>query len=243
MGQEDEGSGDEEVQDNNDDDDHGNDYDDSSSEDDDEDDNMPLGMILQMCLSQPNRNISQYMVVPGTLQRRNKATVLAELAGRGVNVSTDRGLRVRSAHADGDEIPFDPAEDDWMMSLGSDIAVHCDENNWIGKVISVKKKNGRKWTKYMRPVCLHEDRKSLGDLYVTCHYYTRVRSRSVEHGGLWAFKFDGSGPDPVHIHVMEIIGPVHLKYHPSSKLYTLDKKGARVLQAQSAGLTTWDPNA
>ena len=237
MDQEDEAGG-EEVQNNQDDDDHDDD-DDSSS--DDEDDNVPLGMILQMCLSQPNRNISQTMVVPGTLQRRHKESVLAELAGRGVNVSTDRGLRVRSAHAHGNEIPFNPAEDDWMMSLGSDIAVHCDGNNWIGKVISVKKKNGRRWTKYIRPVCLHEDRQSLGDLYVTCHYYTRVRS--VEHGGLLAFKFDGSGPDPVHIHVMEIIGPVQLKYHPSSRLYTLDKAGARILQAQSSGVTSWDPSA
>ena len=241
MDQEDE-AGEDAVQDDQDDDDDSDDNDDGGdSSSDDEDDNVPLGMILQMCLDQPSRNISQTIIVPGTLQRRHKATVLAELAGRGVNVSADRGLRVHGAHAHGSEIPFDPAEDDWMMSLGSDIAVHGEKNNWIGKVISMKKKNGKRWTKYTRPVCLHENRQSLGDLYVTCHYYSRVRS--AEHGSLLAFKFDGSGTDPVHIHVMEIIGPVQLKYHPSSRLYTLDKKGARILQVQSSGLTSWDPHA
>lgn len=92
---------------------------------------------------------------------------------------------MRSAHAHGNEIPFNPAEDDWMMSLGCDIAVHCDGNQWIGKVISVKKKNGRRWTKYTRPVCLHEDRQSLGDLdlYVTCHYILH----SGPFCGAWKF--------------------------------------------------------
>ena len=101
----------------------------------------------------------------------------------------------------------------------------------------MKKKNRKRWTKYTKPVVLHKDRTPLGDLYVTCHYYERVRS--TEHRNLMAFKFNRARAD--HIHVQEIICPVNMTYHQTSELYTLNMESVHILRTQSNGQTTWDP--
>jgi len=219
-----------------------NDTEDTSSDDDDDDDNVPLAALHAVAGVVPGEGISMSMSVPGG-GRRHKAAVLAELAGPQTTMSADRALRVQQGERE-HQRSFNPKSSNWVMALGTDIAIRYEAGNNIcmARVIGMRKRVKGRWVRYTQPVQLHEDRTKLGDLYVTCHYYKRVRGAA--RGGARArgpkvFSFNVSNSDENHVTM--VVSPVKLDYDERTKLFTLDPKCDEVIQAQLRGQTEWDP--
>jgi hypothetical protein len=222
---------------------------DAEDSDDDEDgDNVPLSALRAVGGVVPGENISMYMSVPG-VGRRHKAAVLQNLAGPGTSVSTDRGARVRQSSREQQPV-FNPATSRWVMGIGTDIAIRYEVGNNIcmARVISMRKRFKRSWVRYNRPVVLQEDRGTLGDLYVTCHYYKRVQGPAVGSGRQGrrsrgnapkVFSFNVSNCDENHVTM--VVCPVKLDYDETTRLYTLDKECNTVISAALRGQTEWDP--
>ena len=215
---------------------------DTEDSDDDEDgDNAPLAALRAVGGVVPGENINMYMSVPG-VGRRHKAAVLRDLAGPGFTVSTDRAVRVRQTARE-QQRDFSPATSKWVMAIGTDIAIRYEMGNNIcmARVISMRKRINKKWVRYNRPVVLEEDRRTLGDLYVTCHYYKRVQGSARGRGRtapkIFAFNISNSDEN----HVTMVVCPVKLDYDETTRLYTLDKECDAVISAALRGQTEWDP--
>ena len=148
---------------------------------------------------------------------------------------------------------FNPATSNWVMALGTDIAIRYEEGNNIcmARVIGMRKRVQRRWVRYTQPVLLCADRDQLGDLYVTCHYYKRVQRHAGVHGGRRqrgrarssvnqkVFTFSVANTDEHHVTM--IVCPVKLDYQETTGLYILDEDCDNVIRAQLRGQTEWDP--
>ena len=117
----------------------------------------------------------------------HKQTVCKQINQGRTKVSSDRGLRVMEAR----QIPvnvsgsrrFNIRDDDWVVGIHNDIAVQYDDTYAIGRIIRMRKRyaNGN-WRNCKKPVNIQEDRIPLGDLYVSCYWYTEKAGRRRGRG-------------------------------------------------------------
>ena len=116
--------------------------------------------------------ISQTIKVPYPPGVWHKAKVMAQINDGNLKLSADRGKRVlEQPHVN--RRPFNARTDEWLICLGTDVAVNFGNNIWLGRIERMRKRNKR-WTDYSLPVELGEDRTCLGDLRVQCRWYKRV---------------------------------------------------------------------
>jgi hypothetical protein len=147
-------------------------------------------------------------------------------------LSADRGLRVAQGRNDNNQAPpaFDAANDEWMMGIGTDIAVFYDKDNvWMGQIIRMRKRigSGRRHTEYKNPVVIDKDRTPLGDLQVQLFWYQRVSG-----GGAKEKRFKLKLGDFNEIHVETVICPITMTYTKSEDYYVLDPGTDRAIEAQ-----------
>ena len=227
----------------------GDEDDDDEDEDDDEnadDDNdggagVAAAFVQSFCASaDENHKIRQLIDCPGNI-RRHKAQMLVEFAGSGTTLSADRALRMQQTHEERRAV-FNVSTDNWIMALGSDIALRFASAKatepdivWYGKVLSMRKlggRDGKTWITYQDPVLLQNDRTKLGELFVTCFFYKRYGLREPP-----VYKFSEHDYEPYH--VKSVICPVKFTY--DKKLYTLDHQCYDIIKTQMGGKTTWAP--
>ena len=164
-------------------------------------------------------------------------------AGGSVIRTTDRCVRVQQGREEASPAPFNAAMDDWNMGIGSDIAIHFEEGNniFVGRVVQMRKRytNGR-YVKYKRSVILHEDREKLGDLFVSCMFYTRVRSALSNTERVFKLKDNNTtAMNYKEYHVTTVVCPLNLTYHVATESYLLDATGDDIINTQLGGNTTW----
>lgn len=216
---------------------------------------MPLDVIDQASMlvmvrgSEAMANdakISQKVRLPGRTNsdcsRVHKRTVCKWINDGRAKLSADRGLRVQQARqaglGHGDDGPvFNIREDDWSVGLHSDVAVMFGDNGCVGKIIRMRQKHGKRWVNYTRPVIIHNDRTPLGELYFTCHWYTRSR-RGLRND--MNFVFNQSSADEVH--VSSLVCPVNMTYDNATRMYTMDIEHARIVRRSLRGQVSWDPS-
>ena len=226
------------------------DEDNADDSDDSDDDNIPLAFMRAASVQAPAPKVSTMINTPGG--RRHKMAALQQLAGSGTTVSADRGMRARAAHAASRET-FDVATNDWVLGIGTDVAVQFEagNNTCLGKIIAMRKRTkkegdpDRRWVKYRKPVVMNGssgERKDLGDLYVTCRFYKRTRAAIPKGKKRTTQYYKFNVADSTEYHVTMIICPLKMDYDPASDLYALDDKCQEVIAAAHRGEGTWDPN-
>ena len=203
---------------------------------------------VSMLLTTPDGSVTTPTTVSMLLttpdgKRRHKAQVVQELAGSGTKVSADRSLRVKQAIDVPEAKFFDVTTDSWTMTRGTDIAILFDgkaKNVCVARVIGIRKRHSPRggWSHYQQPVVLHEDRSKLGDLFVTCYFYSRIKGRGDKKAD-WLFRFNVG--NPAEIQVEAIICPVQMTYFPAMHdgCYLLNAKSKDILNKQMQGHTTW----
>jgi hypothetical protein len=177
--------------------------------------------------------------VPGRGEQYKKHVIEQFNDGR-TNMSADRGLRVTQGRPDYNQVSpaFDAANDEWMMGIGTDIAVFYDSGNvWMGQVIRMRKcvRSGRRHTEYKHPVVIDEDRTPLGDLQVQLFWYQRAHG-----GGRTEKRFKLKLGDFNEIHVEIVICPITMTYNKKGGYYVLDPGTDKAIQAQKKGNVQWN---
>jgi hypothetical protein len=120
---------------------------------DDEDDRLSMlydALDAPITFWEPSKLKFLKIQVPGRGEEYKKHVIELFNDGR-AKLSADRGLRVVQGRNDNNQAPpaFDAANDEWMMGIGTDIAVFYDQGNvWMGQIILMRKRvgNGRKHT-------------------------------------------------------------------------------------------------
>ena len=237
-----EGNGDDDNGEDNDDDNDDDTNDNDDNDDDDDDDDTPLALLMGAHIAAGAESITQTLMQPNG-QRRHKTSVLLDLVGKGTKLSADRCVRVQQGREEASPAPFNAAMDDWNMGIGSDIAIHFEEGNniFVGRVVQMRKRytNGR-YVKYKRSVILHEDREKLGDLFVSCMFYTRVRSALSNTERVFKLKDNNTtAMNYKEYHVTTVVCPLNLTYHVATESYLLDATGDDIINTQLGGNTTW----
>ena len=174
--------------------------------------------------------ISQTLSVPFDTGRWHKAKLLAHLNDGHGKLSADRGIRVQQGRQVNHT--FNAAADEWLICLGSDVAVNFGNNIWLGRVERMRKKN-RSWTDYRLPVVLTEDRTTLGELVFECRWYRRVPGGPARRFQLKEIDYD-------EYHITTVICPVTMHYEATRDIYTLDPGTADILRKASAGDVEWE---
>jgi hypothetical protein len=169
--------------------------------------------------------------VPGRGEQYKKHVIEQFNDGR-TKMSGDRGLRVTQGRPDYNQVfpAFDAANDEWMIGIGTDIAVFYDSGNvWMGQVIRMRKcvRGGRRHTEYKHPVVIDEDRTPRRDLQVQLFWYQRAHG-----GGRTEKRFKFKVGDFNEIHVETVIFPITMTYNKKGGYYVLDPGADKTIQAQ-----------
>jgi hypothetical protein len=167
----------------------------------------------------------------------HKATVCKWINDGRKGLSADRGVRQNQAStvpmAAGATLEdFDVAIHEWKIERYNDVSILFDNNVAVGKIVRIRKKMSRGWVEYKRPIVLHKDRKHLGDLYLTCSWYTR------QQGNREIFSFTKAST--CEVHVLSIVCPVSLRFLSNNK-YLLPNDQATIMKKNLAGDQHWKP--
>ena len=236
---------------------------DDSEGDDDEDEGIPRqcaedAALLVMQQQGGDESISQFL--DHTPQgRMHKSTLMSKLNDGEEKLSADRVVRIQQCHGrDRNAIAaaaaFNPREDDWLMGLGSDIAVQFENNKWVGKVVRMRRWTGSRrdgecncgecgvpkgkgsWVEYQRPVILHEDRKQVGNVHFQCSWYSRTnRDNNNKKFQLGVVRDEDAG----QYHVTTVICPVNMTYVPEDNNYILSADTQTVINQACGEIVNW----
>ena len=222
------------------------DSDDNDDSDDDDEPLVPLSRILVMMAARGQPGgvaVKEKMPYPGVEGGKSKRAVIAMFNEEKPKLSADRGLRVKQArpgHGRAEVEPFDISSDDWLMGVGTDVAVNHEKNIFIGRVIKMRKKGkSRGHVEYGRPVVLHRDRgqPQQRGLQIQCSWY----KRKVGGGGKEdRYVINKRADDWEWMDIDTVTCPVSLTYNESGKYYVMDPQTAKVLRAQKSGASTVD---
>ena len=195
-----------------------------------------------------NPSIIPTVYVPSIGKRVHKLRAMKWLNGGRGTISADRELRVRSAHQQNGQNAmeghheFNLARDDWCVGMFSDVAVLMEATGnqrrdtvSIGRIIRMRKKSGNRYTAYRRPVIIHEDRETMGNLLFTLYLYKRYYG-----GGRTQKRFKLNSNETEEVEVKSVICPAVLKFNNIGKYYVLDRTTDDVITRQLRGNVEWD---
>ena len=210
----------------------------------------PVLHSLRQVLEDPDEvevshRVSRWMDVPGS-GRKNKACVLSELTGCAVTVSADRGKRVQQTRSNLKQPTFNLATDGWVLRIGSDLGVAHTEGKavvvCIGRVTGVRRRDGNGKIKIVNTnkeeIRLDENKESLGDVYLTMHWYTSKRAPGRQTP---VFVLQRK-TDLKLVHVQEVVAPATMTWNSELKKYELGATSRTIFTTYERKITShWDP--
>ena len=150
------------------------------------------------------------MTVPG-VGLVHKSTVCAWFASGTENVSADRGMRATQSNGSNQQHHrFNVNQDEWLVGIGDDIAVKCDEKAWLGRIYRMRKRYANKrWADYVYDVNILTEKTNTGTMFFdVCWYKKRAVRPGSAHQNTYAYGKAASQ----EIALATVICPVTLTY-------------------------------
>jgi hypothetical protein len=146
------------------------------------------------------------MKVPG-IGDVHKRVICAWVASGSEKLSA--ALSVRQAQASSrsciDMDVFTTVDDEWVVQLGTDIAVLFEERVWLGKITRIRRRyTGGSWANYVRPVHLDSAKAARWQLYFTLSWY----NDKVERNNIRVYQYGLQ--DTKSVRLVCVICPVAL---------------------------------